>query len=85
MSNSKPLIIRLNNLSDVEPMLIGNKGYNLGRLIQKGFKVPEGFVLTTKSYDYFLNFNELNNYIEDNLSKVAIKNIEKFGEIIKKE
>jgi phosphoenolpyruvate synthase/pyruvate phosphate dikinase len=43
MSNSKPLIIRLNNLSDVEPMLIGNKGYNLGRLIQKGFKVPEGW------------------------------------------
>ncbi|MDD1746624.1 MAG: phosphoenolpyruvate synthase [Methanomassiliicoccales archaeon] len=39
--------------------IAGGKAANLGELISAGFHVPGGFVLTTASYDYFLEKNDL--------------------------
>jgi len=37
----------------------GGKGSNLGELIQAGFHVPDGFVITTDVYDEFVQYNRL--------------------------
>lgn len=37
----------------------GGKGANLGELVQAGFPVPPGFVLTTAAYDAFVAHNNL--------------------------
>jgi len=45
---SAGLIQSLSECRDVA--LVGGKAANLGRLIRKGFPVPEGFVITTRAY-----------------------------------
>ncbi|VVB56390.1 Phosphoenolpyruvate synthase [uncultured archaeon] len=42
---------------------VGGKGLNLGRLHRYGFSVPAGFVLTSRAYRDFLQFNNLAGYI----------------------
>lgn len=34
---------------------VGGKGYSLGVLIENGFSVPKGFVITTKAFFNFIN------------------------------
>jgi rifampicin phosphotransferase len=38
---------------------VGGKGANLARLVQAGFPVPAGFVITIDAYQTFINDNEL--------------------------
>lgn len=44
------MLIRLHELHDAAPTLVGGKAIGLGRLIRHGFPVPGGFVLTTEAY-----------------------------------
>jgi pyruvate,water dikinase len=39
--------------------LVGGKAINLGTLIENGFQVPSGIVVTTEAYDRFIDFNKL--------------------------
>ena len=43
------------NNSDLTQLLIGGKAYNLAKLTQKGFPVPEWFVLTTEVFDQLIH------------------------------
>ncbi len=52
--------------------IAGGKAANLGELISAGFNVPGGFVLTTTSYDYFLEKNDLLKHILPLLEKVDV-------------
>ncbi|MEL9969657.1 MAG: pyruvate, water dikinase [Metallosphaera sp.] len=61
--------------------LAGGKGANLGELLSQGIRVPPGFVITSKAYSYFLDYNGLRekiisalNLSPDEASKV-IKNL----------
>lgn len=47
----------------VRPRLVGGKGANLGRLLQAGFGVPDGFTVTTDAYAEFLSANGLDKKI----------------------
>lgn len=47
---------------------VGGKAANLGLLIQAGFPVPAGFVVTTGGYDRFINDNDLGESIAHALS-----------------
>jgi len=47
-------VVALENPDAVRPALTGGKGANLALLIQAGFPVPEGFVVTTGAYADFL-------------------------------
>ncbi|MDX9786249.1 MAG: PEP/pyruvate-binding domain-containing protein [Desulfobacterales bacterium] len=50
---------------------VGGKGANLGRLTQKGFVVPPGFVIGTTAYSAHIVENKgLKEHIADSLSKV---------------
>ena len=51
---------------------MGGKAYNLSQIARKGFPVPEGFCITTKAYDYFMNF--LNISGEDRNKEYRIRN-----------
>jgi len=55
-------------VNDIE--IAGGKGANLGELIEAGFDVPPGFVLTTAAYDYFLDKNELHKVLSHVLSEL---------------
>lgn len=39
--------------------LVGGKALNLMKLLQSGFPVPAGFCITTKAFDYFMDFNSI--------------------------
>ncbi len=42
-----------------EMELVGGKAFNISRLAREGFRVPKGFCVTTKAYDYFVDFNNI--------------------------
>jgi pyruvate, water dikinase len=52
--------------------IAGGKAANLGELTSAGFHVPGGFVLTTASYDYFLEKNDLLAKFSPLLEKVDV-------------
>ena len=52
--NDSRRIIDVNELRVSDVPIVGGKGANLGELTSSGFPVPNAFVLTTVSYDYFI-------------------------------
>lgn len=53
---------------------VGGKAFALSRMARKGFNVPEGFCITTRAYDYFLDFNTISGdqHIADQIKKGVI-------------
>ena len=39
--------------------LVGGKGHNLSRMYNHGLKVPNGFVITSKAYDTYVDENDI--------------------------
>ncbi len=68
-----PLIVWFEQVGIDDVPLVGGKGASLGELYNEltsqGINVPYGFIITTKAYDYFLEYNNLKKRIEDLLSK----------------
>lgn len=56
MSN---LILELKNITLEDRYIIGEKAYNLSKLYNDGFNVPESLVLSTNFFQEFLDFNNL--------------------------
>jgi rifampicin phosphotransferase len=54
--------------------LAGGKGANLGKLLQAGFDVPPGFIITTAAYDLFLQKNGLQTRLADMLASLVLDN-----------
>ena len=52
-------IVDVKELHVEDVPFVGGKGANLGELTNAGFPVPEAFVLTTVSYDYFVEKGKL--------------------------
>src|SRR5947209_6281807 len=50
VDGSAPLTVALAEIDRGDVALAGGKGANLGDLMQAGFRVPNGFVLTTRAY-----------------------------------
>ena len=51
---TRALVLPLSNVARDDLPIAGGKGANLGELIQGGFDVPDGFVVTTVAYDEFV-------------------------------
>ena len=49
----------INTKEEGEMELVGGKALNILQLSRKGFLVPEGFCITTKAYDCFMEFNSI--------------------------
>lgn len=53
---------------------VGGKGANLGEMINAGFPVPNGFVVTVSAYRRFLEYTHVQNTIERILLQIDINN-----------
>lgn len=58
------MIIRLNEIGQGMRERVGGKAYQLGRLLQHGIRVPDGFVVTTTLYDRFVEYNGIGEIIK---------------------
>ncbi len=63
-------IVDVNELHVEDIPIVGGKGANLGELTNAGFPVPEAFVLTTESYDYFVSSGDLMPRVEKELEGI---------------
>ena len=54
----------------------GGKAVNLSLLVNAGFNIPEGFVITTKVYNEYVTLNVLQGVIDENLTKINLSDIE---------
>ncbi|MEM2945454.1 MAG: PEP/pyruvate-binding domain-containing protein [Thermoproteota archaeon] len=68
--SSKSYVVDLKNVRREDWVRVGGKASSLGELKHLGFPVPEGFVVTTEAYDYFLSYNGLEECIESSLAKI---------------
>ena len=48
--------------------LVGGKGANLAKLVQAGFPVPGGFLVTTHAYRNYVQANHLESRIQNRLA-----------------
>jgi pyruvate, water dikinase len=64
----------INELSEEELYIVGNKVRRLNELINMGLPVPEGFVILPSAFQLFLEINNLNTVINRQLSKINSKN-----------
>ncbi len=63
-------IVDVNELRVTDIPTVGGKGANLGELTMAGFPVPNAFLLTTASYDHFVESGKLTDAIRDELAKI---------------
>jgi phosphohistidine swiveling domain-containing protein len=56
---SSPLVLPLADLDRGRLALAGGKGANLGELVRAGFRVPEGFCVTTRAYKIVADATDL--------------------------
>ncbi len=56
--------------------LVGGKGANLGEMIQAGFPIPFGFIVTSKAYFEFINETKLDKKIKEIISYINYENTE---------
>jgi len=68
------LIVNLIDTGKRDVIQVGPKAFNLGRLIQNNFPVPEGFILTPEAYSLFLKNNNLIELINNKLMNINYSN-----------
>jgi pyruvate,water dikinase len=70
---SPPFTLKLDEIPTDNPMLVGGKALQLS-VIKKNLRlpVPEGFVITTNSFYYFVEYNDLRKEIDEKLSDIDI-------------
>jgi len=86
----KPFIKKLKDISIKNVPEAGGKNASLGEMIKylkpKGIKFPDGFVVTSTGYRYFLKQTGLDKFIKKTLKDLDIKNLNELarrGEIIR--
>jgi pyruvate,water dikinase len=60
LSKTPKFIVSLSEVTRSQIDMVGSKAANLGEMLQAGFPVPDGFVLTTEAFKHFLKVNDLN-------------------------
>jgi pyruvate,water dikinase len=69
---ARPLVLFFKDIDKHDIPSVGGKGANLGEMWNAKFPVPNGFAVTTDSYDLFLEKNEISKKINDLLSSVDV-------------
>lgn len=71
MSTPAPVVLWFAQIDKSRGAQVGGKGANLGEMVQAGFPVPNGFVVTAQAYFAFLDANDLREPI-----KATLKNLD---------
>ena len=64
--------------------LVGGKGANLGEMSKLNLPVPQGFAITTKAFDRFLESNRINEQIDKWIDECDVENSDQLMETSKK-
>lgn len=64
MESSPKIIISLSEAQNFDNDLVGSKTRNLSFTLNRGFRVPQGFCITTEGYSNFINENNLFHIID---------------------
>jgi pyruvate,water dikinase len=77
---AEKLVMWLNEVGMEDIGLVGGKNASLGEMIKGlssiGVKIPMGFVVTSKAYHYFIDYNNLRDKIRESLAGLDPNNIE---------
>jgi len=65
-------VIKLRDISPDDEQLVGGKAAKLARLVQAGYRVPNGFVLPVAAYARFLKANHLDQMIRMELGRKSL-------------
>ncbi len=84
MPIAKPLVAFFKNINKHDIALVGGKGANLGEMWEAGFPVPNGFAVTTTSYDLFLEKSDLKKKIEDILRTTDVNQPDQLADASKR-
>ncbi|MCK4520590.1 phosphoenolpyruvate synthase [Candidatus Parcubacteria bacterium] len=84
MKKSEKYILWYKDISKDDVALVGGKNASLGemfsQLTKKGINIPDGFVLTSKAYWYFLKANKIDKKIKEIFQKFNPKSIKSLQE-----
>jgi len=69
---ARPLTAFFKDIDKHDIALVGGKGANLGEMWGAGFPVPNGFAVTTASYDLFIEKNDVAGKINEILKPVDV-------------
>jgi len=84
IDSSPPFVLRISQVIP-EAENIGNKALNLARIQNElGGPVPPGFIVTTNSYHYFIDYNNLRDQINTLLTGIVIEDNESLNRTSKR-
>ncbi len=85
ISSEEDLILDVSQVTKDMVQLAGGKGANLGELTSIGVRVPPAFILTSKAFKYFLEYNNLFDKIRETLNscETSEEASEKIKQLIK--
>ncbi|OGV91869.1 pyruvate, water dikinase [Microgenomates group bacterium RIFCSPLOWO2_01_FULL_46_13] len=69
---NKSFILWFKEVDKDDTSIVGGKGANLGEMLQAGFPVPNGFIVTAQAYFYVLDENKLRERIRYELGNVDV-------------
>src|SRR3990167_5329871 len=67
LMNKTAYVVDFSQVSKADIALVGGKGANLGEMVQAGFPIPPGFIVTAQAYSHFLKQNHLEERIKKEL------------------
>jgi pyruvate,water dikinase len=67
----KSFILWLDEIKNLDIELLGGKAKGLVELTQHNFPVPPGLVITSKSYEYFIEKTGIKQYLNDTVKKIS--------------
>src|SRR3989344_4264709 len=76
-------VVPLYDVDKDETAYVGGKGANLGEMIEAGFPVPGGFVVTSSAYFEFLKQNNLDQKILHLLATINFDKDESLNQVSK--
>lgn len=71
---SKKWIFEFDEIDKEDVGLAGGKGANLGEMVQAGFPIPPGFIVSAEAYRYFIETNDLQKQIKSLLKVLNREN-----------
>ena len=77
IDEAAPFTVSLKDITEQDYILVGGKAFNLSKIAREiELKTPPGFVITTKSFNEFIEFNNLRKFIDEKLICLDIKSSE---------
>ncbi|HUV46773.1 MAG TPA: phosphoenolpyruvate synthase, partial [Candidatus Bathyarchaeia archaeon] len=83
-NNNEKQLVWFNEIDKDDIPLVGGKGANLGEMVQAGFPVPEGFIVTSEAYFDFLAENKFHVQIKRILEPVDARDPEQLNDASQK-